>query len=65
MAKNTVKLAIMKFLIPHTKPRSASHRALFDREQPYRPKTERRRDRYTRHCKNQRQHQEHWGDDSR
>lgn len=65
MAKNTVKLAIMKILIPHSKPRSASHRALFDRDQPYRPKTEQRRNLYKRHSKNQRQHQEHWGYDSR
>lgn len=55
----------MKIVIPHFKPRPAGHRALFDVEQPYRPKTERRRDRYQRHSKNQRQHQEHWGYDSR
>jgi hypothetical protein len=50
----------MKITLHVPKSRSRSHRVLFDRELPFRPKSERRRDLYQRRVKNQRQRQESW-----
>ena len=43
----------MKITLPPLKPRSASHRALFDRELPFRGRKEERKDQYQRRAKHQ------------
>ena len=45
----------MKILLPQVKQRPAGHRALFDKNQPYQPKKEKRRDQYQRRYKNLRE----------
>jgi len=42
------------------KPRSAGHRALFDRSQPFQTKVEQRRDRYQRRYKTRQQQKNQW-----
>ncbi len=54
----------MKVKLPPIKKRPPSHRALFDNEQPYKPKKEKRRDQYKRHFKNTRDSQNEQGTDN-
>lgn len=53
----------MKITLYTTKPKTRAHRVLFDRDLPFRPKAERRRDTYQRRAKNQRHAQDKWGSD--
>jgi len=52
----------MKITVQVPKSRSRSHRVLFDRDLPFRPRSEQRRDGYQRREKNQRQSRNRWGE---
>lgn len=43
--------------------RTRAHRVLFDRDLPFKPKSERRRDTYQRRVKNRRQDHTNWDND--
>ena len=54
----------MKIILPQVKQRPAGHRALFNKDQPYQPKKEKRRDQYQRRYKNLREFRNQQGTSS-